>query len=178
MNEKNGYHPDKKSNTSDDSGDERSKNSAIESANNRTNHINQQLEKVALTEKLKLALYVVGVLIFLNSCLIACFSIGQKTFSEEGDAVQSITTFYDRQFNLNNLMVFTMHQYLQNKSVYIEGFDKSDIVTYYTQNSQIHEQEYNDIRKDLPNFLKNVQTQVDALESSDMCKTIFKSSDV
>lgn len=47
-----------------------------EQQNNRTDHISVQLEKVALQEKIKLAVYVIIVLAFLNSCLIACFSIG------------------------------------------------------------------------------------------------------
>lgn len=44
--------------------------------NSRTDHINEQLEKVALKEKIKLAFYVTFIVLFLNSCLIACFSIG------------------------------------------------------------------------------------------------------
>jgi hypothetical protein len=63
---------------------------------NRTSHINEQLEKVAMKEKVKLAFYVTIVLLFLNSCLIACFSIGQKTFSEDSKAVFALTSFYHR----------------------------------------------------------------------------------
>jgi len=44
--------------------------------NNRTEHITEHLEKVAFKEKVKLGVYVFVVLIFLNSCLIACFGIG------------------------------------------------------------------------------------------------------
>jgi hypothetical protein len=49
---------------------------AFGKSTSRTDHINEKLEKVALKEKVKLAFYVLFVLIFLNSCLIACFSIG------------------------------------------------------------------------------------------------------
>lgn len=45
--------------------------------NSRTEHITEHLAKVAFKEKVKLGVYVFFVVIFLNSCLIACFSIGQ-----------------------------------------------------------------------------------------------------
>ena len=50
---------------------------------NRTEHINDQLERVALRQKVKLAFSVLFVLLFLNSCLIACFTVGQKTFQQD-----------------------------------------------------------------------------------------------
>ena len=84
---------------------------------NRMNHINEQLEKVAMKEKVKLAFYVFIVLIFLNSCLIACYVIGFKTFSEDSKAVMTLSTFYHRQNGVENLMLFSMEQYIQNQSV-------------------------------------------------------------
>jgi hypothetical protein len=38
--------------------------------------IADRLESIALKEKLKLAVYVLIVLVFLNSCLLACFYLG------------------------------------------------------------------------------------------------------
>lgn len=80
---------------------------AHKDGNSRTEHISQHLEKVAFKEKVKLGVYVFVVLIFLNSCLIACFSIGQKTFKDDSNAVFSLATFYHRQNCLENLLLYS-----------------------------------------------------------------------
>ena len=89
-----------------------------------------QLEKVALSEKIKLAVIVLLVLGFLNSCLIACFSIGQKTFQEDTKAVFSLTTFYRRQNCLENLLLYSLEQFVENKTFSISE-DEPDAVEYY-----------------------------------------------
>ncbi len=140
------------------------------------NHINEQLEKVAMKEKVKLAFYVFVVLVFLNSCLIACYIIGQKTFSEDSKAVYTLTTFYHRQNCVENLMLFSMEQFIQNKSVSIEG-SSEDAVSDFLDYCQYHELEYNKIRQSLPVFLQKAQPQIDGIETSNLCRTIYRVAD-
>lgn len=78
-----------------------------------------------MREKVKLAFYVLIVLAFLNSCLIACFSIGQKTFSDDSKAVFTLTTFYHRQNCVDNLMLYSLEQFIQNKTIDYLGFEWS-----------------------------------------------------
>jgi hypothetical protein len=90
-------------------------------SNARNNFINDQVEKIALKEKLKLALFVMIVLLFLNSCLIICFYLGQKTFSDDANSLNHMATFYHRENCLDNLMLYTVEQYIQNKTININS---------------------------------------------------------
>lgn len=129
-----------------------------------------------MKEKVKLAFYVLIVLMFLNSCLIACFTIGQKTFSEDSKAVYALTTFYHRQICLENLLLYSMEQFVQNSTIKIDGI-QDDAVTHYISFCQTHEKEYNNIRRTIPVFLENVQSQIESLESSNLCRTIYRTSE-
>lgn len=80
----------------------------IASATNRSDLINVKVEKIALREKLKLACYVLAVLLFLNSCLIICFYLGQKTFQDDSKTLFNLATFYHRENCLDNLMLYTL----------------------------------------------------------------------
>lgn len=80
----------------------------IASATSRSDMINEKVEKIALREKLKLALFVFVVLLFLNSCLIICFYLGQKTFQDDAKTLYNLATFYHRENCLDNLMLYTM----------------------------------------------------------------------
>lgn len=90
-----------------------------EQAVNRIEAIKQQIKKIALREKLKLALYVIVVLLFLNSCLISCYYIGQKTFTDDATTLQTLSTFYHRENCVDNMLLYTLEQYLQNHTVSI-----------------------------------------------------------
>ena len=82
--------------------------------------INDQVEKIAFKEKFKLAIYVLVVLIFLNSCLILCYYLGQKTFSDDSTTLNNLATFYHRENCLDNLMLYTMEQFVENKTISLE----------------------------------------------------------
>ncbi|CDW78804.1 pas domain s-box family protein [Stylonychia lemnae] len=146
---------------------------ALRQLTSRTEYIQDQLEKIALKEKLKLALYVIFVLIFLNSNLIASYYIGQKTFSEDSEALNVLATFYHKENYLDNLIFFTQEEFIQNKTIIINGTDAAD---HYLQQSQTNEQGYNNIRKSYPIFLSNIQDQIDKLESNEICKTVFETN--
>jgi hypothetical protein len=79
--------------------------------------INEKVDKIALREKLKLAFYVLVVLLFLNSCLFICFYLGQKTFQDDSKTLYNLATFYHRENCLDNLMLYTMDQFIQNRTV-------------------------------------------------------------
>ena len=87
---------------------------------NRTDQINDKVDSIALKEKLKLAFYVLVVLVFLNSCLIACFYLGSKTFMDDSNTLDSLTTFYHRGNCLDNLMLYTIEQFIQNQTVTLD----------------------------------------------------------
>ena len=134
---------------------------------------------MAFKEKVKLGVYVFVVLIFLNSCLIACFSIGQRTFKDDSNAVFSLATFYHRQNCLENLLLYSYEQFIQNKSVVIDRTTGAiDAVQYYLNYCQSQEVEYNNLRKSLPVYLSASQATIDGIESSNVCKTIYAATDL
>ena len=70
------------------------------------------LDKIALREKLKLALYVLVVIIFLNSNLIASYYIGQKTFEEDSIAIMNLATYYHKENYVGNLLLYTYEEFV------------------------------------------------------------------
>jgi len=87
-------------------------NNNVALSSTRTEQIAVQVEKIALGEKLKLAFYVLMVLAFLNSCLFICFYLGQKTFKDDAKTLDDLSTFYQRENCLQNLMLYTLEQYV------------------------------------------------------------------
>ena len=69
-----------------------------------------------------------------------------------------------------------MEQFIQNKSVSIEG-SSEDAVQYYLDYCQIHEQEYNKFRQKIPVFLEKAQPQIENIETSNLCRTIYRAAD-
>ena len=82
--------------------------------------ITDKLESIALKEKLKLAFYVLIVLLFLNSCLLACFYLGQKTFLDDSDTLGHLGTFYHRKNCLDNLLMYSLEQFIQNETISLD----------------------------------------------------------
>ena len=73
-------------------------------------------------------------------------------------------------------MIYTMEQFVQNKTIKIEGEDK-DAVNYYLRYCEIHEAEINELRRNIPVFLESAKSQIESLESSNLCRTIYKASE-
>eukprot|EP00347_Sterkiella_histriomuscorum_P015474 403356890 len=140
---------------------------------NRSDQISDSLEKIALKEKLKLALYVLIVLVFLNSNLIASYYIGQKTFSEDSQAIMDLAIFYHKENYLDNLLFYTQEEFVQNKSIIING---TDIAAHYLDQSQLNEFKYNDLRKGYPIFLDQIKDRLERLESTEICSIIYSSN--
>lgn len=130
--------------------------------------ITDKLESIALKEKLKLAFYVLIVLLFLNSCLLACFYLGQKTFLDDSDTLGNLGTFYHRKNCLDNLLMYSLEQFIQNDTIslnlglenkfsqYADLKSFSNGAQYYLTQCQLAEKNYNTLRQSLPNFMVDV----------------------
>jgi hypothetical protein len=70
-----------------------------------------------------------------------------------------------------------MEQLIRNRTIEISP-DEPDAVQYYIEYCQLRERDFNDLRKNLPVFLEDARPKIDNLESSNLCKTIYKASEV
>jgi hypothetical protein len=81
-------------------------------------------------------------------------------------------------------MLYSLEQFIKNDTIKYTGYEsdpkgyETDAVTYYLNYCQKHETEFNEIRRDIPVFLQNAKNEIENIESSNICKTIFRASEV
>eukprot|EP00347_Sterkiella_histriomuscorum_P018940 403343575 len=144
---------------------------------------NLQLNKLALTQKIKIFGLIMLLIGYLNSSLLISFYQSQLVFLNDSDSILQLQKVYFREECAYNLLLFMREKAIRNFTLTVNLYDTPDsfkrvpAVYNFVDRCFENENEINQLRRSLPDFLADAKDKFNMIEDQNICNMTYLSED-
>lgn len=143
----------------------------------------KQIKNLAFTQKLKILAIVVVIIAYLNSSLLISFYQSTIVFGNDRDSNTQLKKVYFREECAYNLILMMREKLIKNYNVSMnlyytpDSFITVPAVYNYIDRCFENENEINQLRRNLPDYLLEAKDMMDSIESENVCNITYLSTD-